>query len=171
MIIWKYLLTVVDSQWLYMPQGAKLLTVQTQDGQLQLWALCEEQAPKESRLITIHGTGNPMPDEPPGIYVGTIQLSGGGLVFHVFDKGPTDRPMTYAYAHPEKDVMESLPEGLAKEQVRVRKVMENYISIGPAGFFGAHFIDQDLKRSEAAAASGDVVEMIRALNALKEIES
>lgn len=85
MRIWKWTLAVTDKQTLQMPAGAKLLTVQMQGEAPQLWALCDETAPKMPRLIAIHGTGNPMPDEWPGEYVGTFQIHGGALVFHVFD--------------------------------------------------------------------------------------
>lgn len=67
-----------------MPRGATLLDVQVQSGEPQLWAACDERAPKETRLILIHGTGDPMPDGPLGDYVATFQI-GGALVFHVFD--------------------------------------------------------------------------------------
>lgn len=85
MRIWKWTLGVTDRQSVQMPRGAKLLTVQSQGDMPQLWALCDETAPKEPRLIVIHGTGNLMPNEPPGDYVGTFQIHGGALVFHVFD--------------------------------------------------------------------------------------
>jgi len=34
----------------------------------------------------IYGTDNPIPDEP-GSFIGTFQMPGGALVFHVFDLG------------------------------------------------------------------------------------
>ena len=85
MRIWKWTLHIEDLQSREMPVGAKLLTVQVQDGMPQLWALVDEEAAIETRTFATYGTGNPMPDGDPGAYVGTYQISGGALVFHVFE--------------------------------------------------------------------------------------
>jgi hypothetical protein len=88
MRIWKWTLEVTDRQQLPIPGGAKLLTVQVQHGMPQLWALVDEKAPIIHRTIATYGTGNPLPDGDPGQYVGTYQIRGGALVFHVFDMAP-----------------------------------------------------------------------------------
>jgi len=80
--IWKYALdfqTIVD-----IPKGAKVLTVQEQRGDPQLWAIVDPDAETEKRTFIIYGTGHNMPDDP-GEYVGTFQQLGGNLVFHVFE--------------------------------------------------------------------------------------
>lgn len=64
----------------------------------------------------------------------------------------------------------NLAEALPKEQERVRELLPLYDAI-PAGIFAATMMRQSLRRAELAAASGDVVEMIRAYNDLKEYES
>lgn len=84
MRIWKFPLLVTDWQIVEMPRGAKILTAQLQKGFLQLWALCDETAPKERRRISIYGTGNEV-DEKPGRYISTFQVADGDLVFHVFE--------------------------------------------------------------------------------------
>lgn len=84
MRIWKFPLALVDIQSVEMPAGAKLLDVQLQRDLLCLWALCDEQAPIETRSIAIIGTGNPVP-ELPMIHIATFQLAGGDLVFHAFE--------------------------------------------------------------------------------------
>lgn len=84
MKIWKWLIYATDRQTLMMPKGAKLLDAQMQGGQLCLWALCNQDAPTEPRYLAVYGTGNPMPDDP-GEYLATFQMSGGALVFHVFE--------------------------------------------------------------------------------------
>lgn len=86
MRIWKWTLEVTDRQKIPMPVKAIPLSVQPQHGGLQMWALCDETAEKVDRTIAIYGTGNPIPDEP-GNFIGTFQMSGGALVFHVFDLG------------------------------------------------------------------------------------
>lgn len=85
MRIWKYRLNIIDEQQLFLPVDAKILTVQTQHGTCCLWTLVnEENTAKEFRKIAIYGTGNPLPDNP-GEYIGTFQMHGGDLVFHVFE--------------------------------------------------------------------------------------
>lgn len=67
--------------------------------------------------------------------------------------------------------MSSLAEELPKEMARVREVLGHYHQIGPAGMFGAAFIEQDLRAADAAVMSGDVVAMIKAYEALKQIDA
>ena len=86
MQIWKFPLNVTDLQSHPIPEGAQLLAVQTQDDMPQLWALVDEKAPIVHRNFATYGTGNPMPDGDPGVYVGTYQIRGGALVFHVFER-------------------------------------------------------------------------------------
>ena len=74
------------------------------------------------------------------------------------------------YGDKESD-METLADALPKEMARVREVLGHYKEIGPAGMFGAAFIEQDLRAANAAVMSGDVVAMLRALKTLKQIEA
>jgi hypothetical protein len=84
-VIYKYTLAITDEQQVMVPNGGVFLTVQTQNGEAQLWAVVDPDRPTESRKILMCGTGNPMP--PVGRYLGTFQSHGGRLVFHVFE-GP-----------------------------------------------------------------------------------
>jgi hypothetical protein len=65
---------------------------------------------------------------------------------------------------------ESLAEALPKEMERVRVVLGHYKEIGPAGMFGAGFIEADLREADRAVMSGDVVRMIQAYEKLKDIK-
>lgn len=65
----------------------------------------------------------------------------------------------------------TLADALPKEMARVREVLGHYKEIGPAGVFGAAFIEQDLRTADSAVISGDVVAMLRAYETLKKIES
>ena len=80
--IWKYPLE--PGAVVQMPAGAEVLCVQEQGGRACLWALVAPCARVESRTFAIYGTGHPLSDRL-GDYVGTFQLDGGGLVFHVFE--------------------------------------------------------------------------------------
>lgn len=83
--IFKYPLEVTDEQVVVMPAGAVILCVQLQGPTPCLWAIVNPDAPKTKRRIDTYGTGKTLA-EAPGYYIGTYQLHGGGLVFHVFDK-------------------------------------------------------------------------------------
>lgn len=62
----------------------------------------------------------------------------------------------------------SLAEELPRQQARCREILEAALSIGPSGAFVACMLRADLERAETAAASGDVVAMMRALQSLQE---
>lgn len=86
MSVWKWPL-VIGPQTIEMPQGAQILTVQMQNGEPQLWALCDPDAPKENRHIAIYGTGHQV-KKNPGVYIETFQMLSGKLVFHAFEVTP-----------------------------------------------------------------------------------
>lgn len=84
-VVWKYTLTIDDEQEIVMPEGAELLHVAEQHGQLALWArVIPTGQPNVRRVILIRGTGHPIWTQP---YVGTIVAAAGVLVWHVFDGG------------------------------------------------------------------------------------
>lgn len=86
--VWKYPLAVTDTQFVQMPKGAQLLTVQPQGDAVCLWARVEDTNKPETRIIGIAGTGYPLPDDTKLDYIGTFQLHGGSLVFHAFEVMP-----------------------------------------------------------------------------------
>lgn len=82
--VWKFDLQVVFEQPLSMPEGAKALCVQTQDGYPKLWAECDPSKPRIQRVFRTLTTGE---DFPPSIwkYVGTYQMGNGAFVAHVYE--------------------------------------------------------------------------------------
>ena len=66
--------------------------------------------------------------------------------------------------------MSSLAEELPKEMARVREILGHYHAIGPAGMFGAAFIEQDLREADKAIMDGDLVAMIAVYEKLKIYE-
>jgi hypothetical protein len=84
--IWKYPLALTDTQNVMMPEGAEILTAQIQDRTgLCLWALVNSDAPKQRREIEVLGTGNHVP-EAKRRYISTVQMVGGTLVWHIFER-------------------------------------------------------------------------------------
>ena len=84
--IYKYKLEVTDEQYIVMPAGAEILTVQTQFGQPCIWALVDiDETPCDIEYkFEIFGTGNPIDDDFEGKYIGTFQMAEGQLVYHLF---------------------------------------------------------------------------------------
>jgi len=66
-----------------LPEGAKPLCVQVQQGCPVMWALVNTEQPKQHRIIHVFGTGERLPNEP-GDYIGTFQMNLSTLVWHVF---------------------------------------------------------------------------------------
>jgi len=85
--IWKFGLDIIDVQTVSMPEGAKILSVQAQNGMPYLWAEVDVEATPKDRTIEIFGTGHPMRCDM-GVsreYIETFQIRGGQLVFHVYE--------------------------------------------------------------------------------------
>ena len=86
--IWKYELDTVGDQIVIMPAGAQILSCQIQDDRPCLWVMTEPGLEEKERLIEMISTGSSVRET---LYVGrvfidTIQLHGGSLVFHVFER-------------------------------------------------------------------------------------
>lgn len=83
--IYKYKLELKDEQEIVMPALANILCVQMQNGSPHIWAQLDSNASPQTRTIGIFGTGNPIPPYKNMYYIGTFQIHGAGLVFHVFE--------------------------------------------------------------------------------------
>lgn len=82
--IWKFPLEVTDSQLVNIPEGAKILTVQTQQGIVTLWAVIDPSKDPDTLEVRILGTGNPADNIEDMFYIGTVQER--IFVWHVFGK-------------------------------------------------------------------------------------
>lgn len=85
--IYKYAIGVEDSQGIWMPWGAEILSVQCQGGRPFVWAMVDTMNTDRERRFVLVGTGHPCNDLERGKYVGTFQQYDGALVFHLFDLG------------------------------------------------------------------------------------
>lgn len=81
--IFKYDIPVQDEFSIAMPTGAEILSVKVQNGVPRLWAIVDDQAPKESRPFAIYGTGNIAPEK--GVFIDTFLMADGAFVWHLFD--------------------------------------------------------------------------------------
>lgn len=86
-VVHKFPIRVADKVVIEMDPKARFLefaTQRTAEGeQMALWALVDPSAPKEERTFQLAGTGHPI--KPFHRYVGTTQLHGGDIVFHLFE--------------------------------------------------------------------------------------
>jgi hypothetical protein len=64
-----------------LPKGAKILTIQIQNGTIFLWAEVELDKETEPRPIQIVGTGMIVPDKR--VYISTVQ--DGPFVWHLYE--------------------------------------------------------------------------------------
>lgn len=82
--IYKYPVPLTDDFTLDLPKGAKVLTVQMQHGEPQLWVLVDPENYTVKRSFRLVGTGHSVPTV--GIwYINTFQLDNGSVVFHLFE--------------------------------------------------------------------------------------
>lgn len=83
--IYKYPIAVIDEQTIEIPLGGQILAVQMQNEIPCMWVLVDPQHVIVKRDFRIYGTGQQIPDSA-GLYIGTFQLRGGMLVFHLFEQ-------------------------------------------------------------------------------------
>jgi len=84
--IYKYELKPANVQTVMMPQHAKMLSVQNQNGNLNVWALVESDPLHVQAPVTFYivGTGNDASEVEHKKFLGTAQMAEGGYVFHIF---------------------------------------------------------------------------------------
>lgn len=82
--IHKFELILEDLSEVRMPQGASVLSIQTQNDRPWIWAKVDTSKPMQTRRFCVRGTGHPLKGDE-GTFIATFQLHGGALVFHVFE--------------------------------------------------------------------------------------
>ena len=86
MKVFKYQIPLDDLFALDLPVKARVLTVQEQHGEPQMWVLVDEDSTKETRNFRLAGTGHNIDDNPEALdYIGTFQLGGGSFIGHLFE--------------------------------------------------------------------------------------
>lgn len=67
-----------------MPFGAEVLSVQTQNEEAMVWAKIDTASPTIMRHFHVRATGEEFTGEE-GRFIGTFQMHGGSLVWHLFE--------------------------------------------------------------------------------------
>ena len=73
-------------QEVVMPEFAEVLSVQLQHGNAQTWALVDPDDEQKPRKFFVFVTGAFVENSERLRFVGTIQLHGGSIVLHIFEK-------------------------------------------------------------------------------------
>ncbi len=83
--IWKFTVPPVDTSRISMPDGARVLSVHVQQGDILLWAEVDPDAATSLRRFRLIGTGHVLPADERRRFIGTILIRGVSLVFHLFE--------------------------------------------------------------------------------------
>ena len=81
--VYKYAFSIGDWFTLNMPEGAEPLCIQVQSGTPCLWARVTVGNPPVLHHFRMAGTGHDLGSNV-GRHIGSFQMAGGELVFHVF---------------------------------------------------------------------------------------
>lgn len=95
--IWKFPLKITDYQWIEVPLESEILSVQSQHGQLCLWAEVDSDSSKSRWTVYVIGTGNPLP-EMHGTHVGSVIMN--PFVWHVYVSKGYSREEELRYVSP-----------------------------------------------------------------------
>jgi hypothetical protein len=86
-VIYKYPLTINTNQFLNLPKGAKILTVQLQSNIPYIWALVDPKEETGEVPIYMVGTDISFPNPVSLEYIGTVQIVEREVtVWHIFRK-------------------------------------------------------------------------------------
>ena len=86
MKIFKFQIPLSDVVTIEMQENAKILSVQAQNEKPYMWALVDPPARLVKRKFRFAGTGHEIThDSGKLLFIGTFQMHGGSLVFHIFE--------------------------------------------------------------------------------------
>jgi hypothetical protein len=87
--VWKYAFDVMDRVEFLLPVGAKVLTVQVQNGRPCIWVMVDpSEQQKVPRQFRVAGTGHMLEQDGEFDelqYIGTFQLDEGRFIGHLFE--------------------------------------------------------------------------------------
>lgn len=84
--IFKYPVPAMDKFELELPEGAKILSFQTQRNNICIWALVNPDAQTVRRQFRLAGTGHSIYHQKSQLkFIGTTKLQDGDLIFHLFE--------------------------------------------------------------------------------------
>lgn len=85
MKVYKYPVPLKDHFEIEMPLGAEILSFQSQNDEMMIWAAVWPNKPIEKRKFSIIGTGQDIDMDCVKDFIGTAQVVRGILVWHLFE--------------------------------------------------------------------------------------
>jgi hypothetical protein len=82
MKIYKFIIPLQSTPFVYMPKGANIVSCQIQDEKITVWALCDPNAEKAKRYFAVVNTGEEFSNVNLR-FIATVQL--GAYVYHVHE--------------------------------------------------------------------------------------
>lgn len=82
--VFKYPIPLEDHFELELPEVNRVLKVDVQLNRPMLWVLVDPTRKTEPSKFRLAGTGHEIADGDYNEYIGSFQLSGGSLIFHLF---------------------------------------------------------------------------------------
>lgn len=83
--IYKYAVPLIGGFTLELPKYANILHIAEVNGTIYLWARVDPEAPMVQREFRIFATGQDLPNDNNILYLKTIIMHGGALVWHLFE--------------------------------------------------------------------------------------
>lgn len=84
--VFKYPIKMGDYFDVCLPKGAKILKIDCQFNNPQMWALVDPTRPNEKRSFRIAGTGHPIYENSEQLnFIDTFKMNDGALIFHIFE--------------------------------------------------------------------------------------
>ena len=83
--IWKYHIPMEDRFTMELPKDSMILDIQVQFDKPTMWVLVDTDADLEERYFKVLGTGFEFETVEELTHIGTIQMSAGVLVWHIFE--------------------------------------------------------------------------------------
>lgn len=84
--IWKFPLKMQGVQTLDIPEGAVILHIELQYGQVCVWALVNPKAKKTHRTFAMYGTGQLLDVSAEEEHIFTFSQDEGSFIWHVFER-------------------------------------------------------------------------------------
>lgn len=85
MKIYKYPVPIADYFTITLPQCAEILSFQTQNDEMMIWAAVNPENLIEDRRFSVIGTGHNINMDEVKKFIGTAQLMNGKLAWHLFE--------------------------------------------------------------------------------------
>jgi len=83
--IWKYIIKA-DKSMYEVPENGIIRYVDEQFGEICIWVEVDPDVIKEQRYFEVYGTGHPISNDTMiREYIGSVKLSGGSLIFHIYE--------------------------------------------------------------------------------------